>query len=263
MQYEQLYEIEQKFMAYSQSFLCGDKFIDEHIQLKIDHSLNVRDESKYIAEHIGLDRGQTNMALAIGVLHDIGRFEQFAKYKTYCDKRSLNHSQLGVEILNRLDILNDISNDQKQFIVKAVRNHGLKYLPPDLVGIEKIYCQIVRDADKIDIYPVVLNIYRQQRDKPHDFGYEVEYEYTDQCSDQVIELLMAGQTVDYHLVKTMTENRLLQLAWIYDLNFTSSLERLVSKGHIDELISFLPTQDQRIKKVIEKVKADISTRLAH
>ena len=250
-------------MAYSHSFLCGDEFVDIHIQLKIDHSLNVRDESKYIAEHIGLDSGQANMAMAIGILHDIGRFEQFARYKTYCDKRSINHSQLGVEILSSFDALNAISSGNKGLVIKAVRSHGLKSLPAGLVGIEKIYCQIVRDADKIDIYPVVLNIYRQQRDKPHDFGYEVEYEYSDQCSNQVIELLLAGRKIDYHLVKTMTENRLLQLAWIYDLNFTISLERVVSKGYIDELISFLPMQDVRIKKVIEKVKADIAIRLAN
>ena len=37
--------------------------------------------------------------ILIGLLHDIARFEQYTKYKTFRDSISIDHGDLGVEIL--------------------------------------------------------------------------------------------------------------------------------------------------------------------
>lgn len=39
------------------------------------------------------------MAWLIGILHDIGRFEQLRRYQTFFDYRSMDHAKYGVHVL--------------------------------------------------------------------------------------------------------------------------------------------------------------------
>lgn len=42
-----------------------------------------------------------DLAWLIGILHDIGRFEQLRRYQTFFDYRSMDHAKYGVHVLLR------------------------------------------------------------------------------------------------------------------------------------------------------------------
>ena len=48
---------------------------------------------------LGLDKADTDLAWLIGMLHDIGRFEQLKNYGTFSDADSIDHAHYGVHLL--------------------------------------------------------------------------------------------------------------------------------------------------------------------
>ena len=54
-----------------------------------------------IASSIGLNEEKINLAKLIGLLHDIARFEQYTRYQTFRDIESIDHGNLGAEILQQ------------------------------------------------------------------------------------------------------------------------------------------------------------------
>ncbi len=61
---------------------------NSRIQIKANHIYRVAENSKKIAQNIGLKEEDVKLAELIGLLHDIGRFEQIKKYNTFADRMS-------------------------------------------------------------------------------------------------------------------------------------------------------------------------------
>jgi len=62
----------------------------------------------YLAEEFGLGANQKRIAEVIALFHDIGRFEQFVRYRTYNDVKTVNHCLLGLEVLRRTKVLDGV-----------------------------------------------------------------------------------------------------------------------------------------------------------
>ena len=56
---------------------------DDKIRLKIIHTYGVVDSSRQICERLHLSEEDTALAQIIGLLHDIGRFEQIKRYDSF------------------------------------------------------------------------------------------------------------------------------------------------------------------------------------
>ena len=126
---------------------------NKKIKLKYRHSLLVSKLCNEIGKSLGLDAEKLELATLIGLLHDIGRFEQHQKYKTFVDSKSEDHGQLGARILFENDLIRDFIKDPKydEIIRLTLIYHNDYMLPEGLDPETKIFCQIVRDADKLDI----------------------------------------------------------------------------------------------------------------
>ena len=98
---------------------------DEKIKLKISHIERVAQNSKKIAENLDLNQEDIELAELIGLLHDIGRFEQVRLYHTFVDKDSINHGEYGAKILfEEVLIRKFIKEDKFDEIIKlAIINH--------------------------------------------------------------------------------------------------------------------------------------------
>ena len=83
---ELLQQLKTWFISYSESFLNLSESYRENIQLKIDHTYRVIDEIKELSKSLDLSKEDTNLAEVIALFHDVGRFEQYAKYRTFSDK---------------------------------------------------------------------------------------------------------------------------------------------------------------------------------
>jgi len=260
MKQEQLESLRAWFDDYVTDFYGDDKFINANLKLKEDHSRRTCQEMLYLADALGLDTNSKHIAEVIALFHDVGRFEQFVKYRTYNDSRSINHSLLGVNILCKQKVLETFDKQQEQLILKAIEYHGLKELPKDLDGQCLMLSKMIRDADKLDVLYVVTDYYKQYKKDPEGFTLELEFPDEPAYSPHVVQSVINRQQIDYSTLRTLNDIKILQLGWVYDVNFTATLKRIKKRRFLEMLIDFLPrTQD--IEKVKEAVFEYVDSRL--
>ena len=93
------------------------------------------------------------------LLHDIGRYEQFKRYKTFLDRHSVNHIGLAIEILTKENILESLENELQTLILAVIANHNNLSIPDNLHDIEQYFTKLLRYADKLDIFRIMVEHY--------------------------------------------------------------------------------------------------------
>jgi len=260
MEPEQLKKFRVWFGDYVAGFYGNDEFVNANLKLKEKHSHRVCGEMSYLTGELGLTENQRRIADVTALFHDIGRFEQFAKYRTYSDHRSVNHCLLAVEVLRREKVLEEVDGSEKELIEKAIEYHGIMELPSGLDEECLLFSKLIRDADKLDIFYVVLGYYEQYRDNPNKFALEIEYPDKPWCSEEVVGWILSGQRIDYKKLRTLNDARLCQLGWVYDVNFTATLKRIKQRGFLEKIFDFLPKTED-ISKVREKILGYVDSRI--
>lgn len=128
---------------------------DPKIKLKIDHTYRVADLAERIATEARIDN---DLAWLCGMLHDIGRFEQVRKFNTFTDSVSVDHAEFGVDLLFKDRLIDefDLILSQRELLIleHSIRYHSVYRLPEELSEEETKYCNVLRDADKVDIFRV-------------------------------------------------------------------------------------------------------------
>ncbi len=260
MEQEQLKKFRTWFDDYVASFYGDDDFLNANLELKEQHSRRVCREMLYLADQIKLTDNQKRIAEAIALFHDIGRFEQFIRYRTYNDTRSIDHCLLGLEVLRKTEVLDGVTREERKLIEKAIEYHGRKELPADLDGQCLLFSKLIRDADKLDVYYVVITYYKQYRNNPSKFLLELEFPDSPTYSPEVVEAILRGELIDYSKLRTLNDMKLLQLGWVYDINSTATLKRIKRRKFLETLLDFLP-QTKDIEKVKEKIFAYVNCRI--
>ena len=261
MQQEQLDRFERWFEDYTSRFFGDDKYVNANLRLKQEHTQRTRQEIRLLAEALMLDARQTHLAGVIALFHDIGRFPQFVKYRTYNDPKSVDHCRLGVEVLRQEGILKTLRREERQCVETAIELHGRKALPSDLKGQTLLLSKLIRDADKIDIFRVVIDSYKGYRKNPDGFLLEIELPDEPRYSPDVLAALLNQELIDYTKLRTLNDMKLCQLSWVYDMNFSVSLARLRHLGFVEQVLNFLP-QTAEMKRVAERILGHLDARLS-
>ena len=99
---------------------------DEKIRLKIEHIQRVAEIANNIANDLKLSQEDIDLAWLIGLLHDIGRFEQIRLYHTFNDGKSVNHAEMGIKILFENGMIRKFIEDKQydEIIKKSILNHN-------------------------------------------------------------------------------------------------------------------------------------------
>jgi len=260
MEQEQLKKFRAWFDDYVAGFYGNDEFINANLKLKEEHSRRTCEEMTYLAEELGLTENQRRVADVTALLHDVGRFEQFVKYRTYSDIRSVSHSLLGIEVLRKTKILEAVDKKETELIEKAIEYHGNMELPSDLDDQCLLFSKLIRDADKIDIFYVITTSYKQYKNDPVTFMLELELPDNPEYSNRVVDAILNEQRIDYRSLKTSNDMKLCQLGWVYDINFTAALKRIRQRRFLDILLEFLPSTED-IEKVREKIFSYVDRRI--
>jgi hypothetical protein len=248
------------FDDYVAGFYGDDETVNANIKLKEDHSHRTCKEMLYLAGELGLDENQKLISETIALLHDVGRFEQFIKYRKYSDAQSVDHCLLGLEILEQNRVLDEVDLQEKLLIQKAIECHGRNELPLGLDGQCLLFSKLIRDADKLDAYYVLLKYYKQYRENPKNFKLGMELPDEPGYSADVINELLSGRCVDNRKVRKLNDLKLSLLGWVYDVNFTSTLKRIKRCGYLEKLLVFLPT-DEDTEKIREKILGYVDFRI--
>lgn len=247
------------FSEYTKSFYSSNEEDQRNIILKIEHTRNVRKNILQIAEGLSLSKDRMRLAETAALFHDIGRFPQYAEYKTFRDAISLSHGLLGKKTLIKEGVLERLPEDERELILKVVNFHGAFSIPTTFEGETVLFLKMLRDADKVDIFRVFLEYYEsppEERASATAFGVPDSPE----CSEIMLTNLHNREVASYMHIKTENDFKLMKLSWIYALNFDESIRMLQERGLIEKLISLLP-QTQEIEKTMDVLRNYINERL--
>lgn len=252
---------------------------DGKILLKIQHTFRVNQLSERIALDIGRSEEDVDIAWLIGLLHDIGRFEQIKDFGTFEDAKSVDHAKYGVKLLFpeavkkqaelmeqgmtpyeadaflRMDFpasktgkirefVEDTSLDQ--LIFDAINYHNVFRMPEDLDERTLLFCRIIRDADKIDILKVNI-----------DFPIETVYNATKEevrmgvITPAVKEQFYEKTCVLHSLKKTAIDRYISHCSLVYELEFPISFQIVKEQGYLDKLFSFRNDVEETNASIVE------------
>lgn len=247
---------EAAFRALADAYLTGEEGRDRYIVLKREHSLRVWDNARAIAHSLSgaelaargvADRERfLRLSSLAALFHDAGRFPQFAEYGTYHDRDSINHGVLGVRTLKRAGLPRlkggQAAADRKA-VLAAVALHNKRFLPrptptPEGACIHAVTA-VVRDADKVDIFPVLTEQFKPGAAISTIVTLNLSEDplaYTESVYRDVVE----GRLADYGEMRWLNDFKVLLLGWVNDLNFAASHRLMVERGLIAELAATLP-----------------------
>lgn len=249
-----LERLKQWFSQYVAGFYTDgkDEFLDSHIRLKEDHTARVCAEMQFLTDELDLAADRADLAQAAALLHDVGRFEQMRKYRTYVDPKSVDHSLLGAEILDQQKVLDDLDPQEREILRSAVRWHGAKTIPTDLEPQAAEVCKLIRDADKLDVLGLLIGYFKRYYDNPIDFPLEVEFPDDPRVSDHIIRAVCNHEMVDYARIETLHDAQLVLLGWVFDINFTPALKRIAEKQYLEQIAAFLP-QTSPVRQAVDHI----------
>lgn len=225
------------------------------IALKIRHTYRVADLSDRIAGSLGLSEEDRDLAWLIGMLHDVGRFEQVRRYHTFVDSKSVNHAHLSADLLFGEGLIRRFLPEEAEsesLIETAIRLHNAYYLPEDLSDRERVFCQVIRDADKVDILRVMVETPFSDL-----FRASMEEFLRSEISDEVYRDAVSGRTVNRKNSRTTMDYRVGHIALVFGLVYPESRRLVREQGFLRQLLeteSRLPQTQERLQRIRERVE---------
>ena len=208
---------------------------DTKVWLKIEHSLKVCELSADIAGSLDMSEADVELAWMIGLLHDIGRFEQLKRYGTFLDAKSLDHAELSADILFIDGLIEKfdtaaLPDDWRELSENAIRLHNKLSLPDDLRGRKKVFADIIRDADKVDIFRVLAEIPYEKR-----ANYEDPPE-RDFAREEVMVCVREHRCVPRILERSKFESLISQCCMAFELVYEKSRMLVCKQGNLKRMI---------------------------
>lgn len=188
------------------------------IKLKYDHSIRVMNLMMKYAKEVGFDSYEVELASVIGLLHDIGRFEQLKEYDSFNDKETIDHAALGVKLLFEDNLIKKFwsNKDDYELIKFAIKNHNkLNIEKSDNEKFLK-YAKLIRDTDKIDILYV--------------YGVSDELKVRSEnisISKPILNCIKDNKIVSYDLINNKNDELSVSFSYIFDINYDICLKEFL------------------------------------
>ncbi len=248
------------FYSYVKSYQSDDPERQRNFDLKEDHTRRVCRQITEIGRDLGLNEEEQRISEIIALFHDIGRFEQYDRYNTFNDRFSLNHAEFGVKILREKGVLNSIGASSRELILKAISNHNLATLPRHEDETCLFFSRLLRDADKLDIWRVVTEYYQRKANGEQNHAIELDLPDSPGISSGVYRDLMSQKIVGICSMENLNDFKLLQVGWVYDVNFIPTFRRLSQKGYLNVIRNVLPDSDA-IREIFATVGSYLDEKL--
>lgn len=234
---------------------------DDKISLKIAHTYGVVSASGYLAKDLDLDGENTELALLIALLHDIGRFEQLRLYNSF-DDSIISHAQCSLDILFGQRLIEQFLDVRTydEIIYDAIKNHGQYRMDGSLAGSSLLHSQIIRDADKMDNYRVkdVSSMETMLDVTEEELGRE-------EITNRIFESFMNHIPIVNSDRLTHMDMWVSYLGYIYDFNFPSGLKYLMEHDYIRRLVKRVPYSNpetaRRMELILQTAMDYIKSRL--
>ena len=210
---------------------------NQKIKLKYNHSIRVMKLANKYAKLLGFNKEDIELATTIGLLHDIGRFEQVRVFDSFIDKDTVDHADYSVQQLFEKGQIKLFcgKKDWYPIIEMAIKYHN-KFELPD-TSDERIlkHVKLIKDVDKLDImflYGIPNEIVYNSSD--------------DEISFEVMEAIKKHQLVNRLFCKNVNDRICIQYAFAFEIyndiclkeymkNFIIYNNVVNKKHHFDEV----------------------------
>ena len=238
---------------------------DEKVKLKIGHTYRVADLCERIAHReVPSDTPdaawETDLAWLLGMLHDVGRFEQLRQYATFIDADSVDHAILGADILfgdasmiaNIGRIRDYISFDREDALIEtAIRVHSAYRIPENLDERTARFCHILRDADKIDILRVNVEVPLEEI-----YNTTTEELRHAKITKEVMQSFLEHHAVLRSLKKTPADHIVGHCSLVYELVYPESKKIVKEQGYLERLMDFR-TENEETAEQFAKIREEM------
>ena len=238
MEQQRVAGIGQWFDDYTRTFLDTDPEGLRNILLKIEHTRKVCAISDILAAGEGLSANEVRIAATVALLHDVGRFPQYQRWRTFRDSDSDNHARLSVEVLREHNLLDGLDPDERLLIEEAVRFHNLLELPEQVSSPTRLFMRLIRDADKLDIWRIFLELFALPEEQRASAA-TLDLPDLPGCTPACRDALLAQRVVRLDQCRVLNDFKLLQISWALDLGFASSYRLLLERDYIPRLAGTL------------------------
>lgn len=274
--------VQEVFQAYTNQYDATD----EKIKLKIDHTYRVADICERIAKSLFLSQEDIKLAWLLGMLHDVGRFEQLRRYGTFSDAQSIDHAHFGAELLYEtaddvmlgqifpsnvrdsqirdaiplfLECFVDILPEEEAFSIirTAIWNHSAFRVEEGLDDRTEMFCHLLRDADKVDIFKVC-------QDTPLEVIYNTTKEtvlYAD-ISEEVVKQFFEKHAILRNVRQTPIDHLVGHAALAFELVYPESLNIAKEQGYLQQIFHF-PSKNPRTVEQFQKMEKFLEEYMLH
>lgn len=224
-----------------------------NINRKFFHSHRVKQIAEEIAKSLNLSEEEIKLAKLIGLLHDIARFEQYKRFQTFSDLKSIDHGDFGVEILKQNNFIRKFieTDEYDNIIFNAIKNHNKFKIEDGLTEKELLYSKSVRDADKLDIYFEILTMFYQT---PEDLEAVENGIITDEHMKQILK----NEDIERKINQNKMDDFLLLLCFVFNYNFKYSFEIMYKEDYINRLLNRFDFKNQDTKEKIKIIKEELN-----
>jgi hypothetical protein len=239
------------FEDYVAGFYTDRPADNSTIRLKEKHTEHVCENMILLGKALGLSDEEMVLTETMALFHDVGRFKQYAVYGTFKDADSENHALLGLRELAAHNVLYVCTKEEKKWISKAIANHNAIAISEKENGKSLFFIRLLRDADKLDIWRVFIDYYNTRDELPNpvvEFGLPDDPSF----SPQVLSAFSEERFVLFKDLRTVNDFKLLLLSWVFDLNFSFSIQLVKDRRYIEKIEAILP-DSQETKKVLKHI----------
>lgn len=242
-----------EYMSIFNKYVKGFDLKNKNIMRKFHHTYRVVEYANDIAVSLKLNDDDIVLAKVCALFHDIARFIQATQYNTFIDSKSFDHGDKGYEIVK--EFIEEISDDKdiQNIVLYSIKNHNKKEIQNDLSERERLFCNITRDADKLDImmeqaYQINDGIYDLKKDiLDCIYNHElVKNKYVENDIDHVCRVISFIFDINYkyslNIVKNIIINKKFELLEV-------NIDTLELKKLKDSVYEYL---EKRIKELCQK-----------
>jgi len=236
---EQFQSFQLWFTNHIGTFRETDPMHQRSLDLKKEHTARVIAVMNRLTRTLRLSKNACRVASVTALFHDLGRFPQYRRYRTFRDPDSENHAKLSIRELTRYRVLHSLEPEERHLIGRAIIFHNRLCLPDRLDPVTLLHSRLIRDADKVDILRVMADEFRRPKSQQNPvvtLGLNAE----EGVRDEVYRRLFAKRIMNYTELKNANEFKVLQMSWLFDINFRETFEILRERDDLDVIAATLP-----------------------
>ena len=233
-----------------EQYLDGYDREDDKVRLKIVHTYGVAKCSRQIAERMQLPEEEQELAQLIGLLHDIGRFEQLKRFDSF-EPDTMDNASFGVRILFEEGLIrNFVKEDTFDEVIRtAIAKHSDFRLQGITDDRTLRHARIIRDADKLDNCRVKLEDTIETI-----LGVTAREVGETAISGEILEQFKRKESILSSARRTKMDYWLSYLAYFFDINYKVSMDMIRENDYIKRLIRRIPYSNPQTKVQMGEVE---------